>query len=382
MWLPILFWRIIVVDINEKKKKDDDKNDLKKYQKLHRIFNKKHPTAPLVTSGGVSNIYGRSINNAFFNKAMGDDVSADEFTPAPDGIGDAGVGDGVGGDAGSGDAGGASGGAVGESINNKSLTGDTNMIEKENSVPQKPLKEDAEDKLYFKAYITNLGKYNEGDLVGEWVEFPIDEDDFDAVLKRIGIGSTDEFGQPYEEWFVTDYDSNIDHGFGEYVSYESLNDFGETVDMINKDGIAKDFRNAMEVCDGSADDIMYAIVNGDIIFYDGISTDSDLGYALIEEIYGDEIPDSLIEDYFDFDMLGRDLDLEYSPEEGDPETAGEYFCGDPTATHSDIGYAYYDMVGADGIANKEYYFDYEAYGRDCRYDGFTFTSDGCIWDRR
>ena len=150
MWLPILFWRIIVVDINEKKKKDDDKNDLKKYQKLHRIFNKKHPTAPLVTPGGVANIYGRSINNAFFNKAMGDDVSADEFTPAPDGIGDAGVGDGVGGDAGSGDAGGASGGAVDESINNKSLTGDTNMKEKENSVPQKPLKEDAEDKLYLR----------------------------------------------------------------------------------------------------------------------------------------------------------------------------------------------------------------------------------------
>ena len=29
------------------------------------------------------------------------------------------------------------------------------------------------DKDYpFAAFITNLGKYNEGDLVGEWVKFP------------------------------------------------------------------------------------------------------------------------------------------------------------------------------------------------------------------
>ena len=28
----------------------------------------------------------------------------------------------------------------------------------------------------FAAYITNLGKYNEGDLVGEWVKFPTSPD--------------------------------------------------------------------------------------------------------------------------------------------------------------------------------------------------------------
>ena len=78
---------------------------------------------------------------------------------------------------------------------------------------------------YFKAYITNLGKYNEGDLVGKWVEFPIDEDDFNEELKSIGIGSTDEFGSTYEEWFITDYDSNISgisDNLGEYPSYEKL----------------------------------------------------------------------------------------------------------------------------------------------------------------
>lgn len=29
----------------------------------------------------------------------------------------------------------------------------------------------------FEAFVTNLGKYNEGELVGEWVHFPTTEED-------------------------------------------------------------------------------------------------------------------------------------------------------------------------------------------------------------
>ena len=58
----------------------------------------------------------------------------------------------------------------------------------------------------FAAFITNLGKYNEGELVGEWVKFPTTAEELKEVFKRIGIGQRDDFGQPYEEWFITDYD--------------------------------------------------------------------------------------------------------------------------------------------------------------------------------
>ena len=54
--------------------------------------------------------------------------------------------------------------------------------------------------------MTNLGKYNEGELVGEWVHFPTTEEEMKKVFERIGIGSKGEFGQVYEEWFITDYD--------------------------------------------------------------------------------------------------------------------------------------------------------------------------------
>ena len=67
------------------------------------------------------------------------------------------------------------------------------------------------DKDYpFAAFITNLGKYNEGSLVGEWVKFPTTAEELQKVFERIGIGSKDDFGQPYEEWFITDYDCYVD----------------------------------------------------------------------------------------------------------------------------------------------------------------------------
>lgn len=46
-------------------------------------------------------------------------------------------------------------------------------------------------------YIANLGKYNEGELVGAWFTFPID---FEEVKEKIGLN--DE----YEEYAIHDYE--------------------------------------------------------------------------------------------------------------------------------------------------------------------------------
>ena len=37
----------------------------------------------------------------------------------------------------------------------------------------------------FEAYITNLGKYNEGELVGEWVKFPTRSEDLKKVFELV-----------------------------------------------------------------------------------------------------------------------------------------------------------------------------------------------------
>ena len=354
------------------------------------------------------------------------------------------------------------------------------------------------DKPEFKAYITNLGKYNEGDLVGEWVQFPIDEDDFNEILKKIGISDEpDADGNYYEEWFVTDYDCDL-NGFdwqelGEYPSYDALQEFGELVDGIDD---VEAVNNAYEVT-GDLKEALDGLDDGDIVFYPGIFSLTEMAEYFIDEIGGvEELDQDTRETYFDYEALGRDeringgyttdipdasaglyfcddIDADYTEigeawaqkvkmNDEDPDdvdwrtwvdleslandvevkewaaeyyegtdmpsdqeelaneyldeevegnsvrigevcedhadleeigreldentyyvsdadvTAGYFWCGDDNASDEEIGEEIVSQLGFDGIANPEYYFDYEAYGRDLGYDGFTITKDGCI----
>ena len=54
------------------------------------------------------------------------------------------------------------------------------------------------------AYVTNLGKYVEGELCGEYLKLPAKKEDVQALLARIGVD-----GVLYEEFFITDYETKI-----------------------------------------------------------------------------------------------------------------------------------------------------------------------------
>ena len=42
--------------------------------------------------------------------------------------------------------------------------------------------------MYIKGFIANSEKHLEGELIGEWITFPISEEELNEVLKRIGVG--------------------------------------------------------------------------------------------------------------------------------------------------------------------------------------------------
>ena len=91
----------------------------------------------------------------------------------------------------------------------------------------------------FEAFITNLGKYNEGELVGEWVKFPTSAEELQKVFDRIGIGSKDEFGNSYEEWFISDYDCYVEGLYsklGEYSNLNELNYLASKLEELNDYG--------------------------------------------------------------------------------------------------------------------------------------------------
>ena len=173
------------------------------------------------------------------------------------------------------------------------------------------------DKEYpFAAFITNLGKYNEGALVGEWVKFPTTAEELKKVFERIGIGSKDEFGQTYEEWFITDYDCYVDGLYdllGEYANLDELNCLASKLDDMSQDEYER-FQAAMEIGDhtGSIQELINLTENLDCYdIYPDIHDHDDLGRYYIEELDAMQVPEHL-RNYIDYEAYGRDIALEES----------------------------------------------------------------------
>ena len=157
------------------------------------------------------------------------------------------------------------------------------------------------DKDYpFAAFVTNLGKYNEGELVGEWVKFPTTAEEMKQVFDRIGIGKTGDFGQVYEEWFITDYDCYVDGLYdklGEYESLDELNYLASKLDEMDR-GEFEQFQAAMEIGDhsGSVREIINLTENLDCYdVYPGIEDYDDLGRYYIDELDAMQVPEHLLE---------------------------------------------------------------------------------------
>lgn len=173
------------------------------------------------------------------------------------------------------------------------------------------------------AYITNLGKYVEGELVGEWVDFPTTSDEMQEVLERIGIDKI-----RYEEIFITDYESAISGltaHFGEYENLSELNYLAERIEDCDSDWLEA----ALELgeCTGSVSEIINLIDNQDcfLVLYD-ISNDYDLGYYYIHETWGDtELSKKMGElaNYIDYESYGKDVCLS---EGGTYTDNGCYIC--------------------------------------------------------
>lgn len=173
------------------------------------------------------------------------------------------------------------------------------------------------DKDYpFAAFITNLGKYNEGELVGEWVKFPTTAEEMKKVFERIGIGQKDDFGNPYEEWFITDYDCYVDGLYdklGEYESLDELNYLASKLDDM-KSWEYDQFCAAMEVGDhsGSVQEIINLTENLDCYdVYPDIHDYDDLGRYYIDELDAMQVPEHL-KNYIDYEAYGRDVALDES----------------------------------------------------------------------
>ncbi|MDL2220752.1 antirestriction protein ArdA, partial [Eubacteriales bacterium OttesenSCG-928-N14] len=158
--------------------------------------------------------------------------------------------------------------------------------------------------------IGNLGKYNEGELVGEWVRFPITAEELSKVFERIGID-----GKEYEEWHICDYEvenSTLYALLGEYESLDELNYLAIRLDDL-KEYERDIFYAALEIesCNGIQEVIHVLDSLDQYEVMRSVHDDYDLGHYYIEEsgIY-DLSSMGNLGGYIDYERFGRDIRME------------------------------------------------------------------------
>lgn len=152
-----------------------------------------------------------------------------------------------------------------------------------------------------KIYLTNLGKYNEGYLIGEWVDLPISNEELQKVLDRIGIN------EEYEEYFITDSETDLDGiEIGEYSNLDDLNEMAETLESLDDD--EKEVVDAIMSEGYSLEEALEK--KEDCIVYCDCSDMEDVAREYAEQTgLLNSIPENL-QSYFDFEAYGRDMSYE------------------------------------------------------------------------
>lgn len=200
----------------------------------------------------------------------------------------------------------------------------------------------------FRAFVANLGKYTEGETIGEWVNFPINEDEKAALFVRLKLahydepaatfhtntdpqtgevyetfvprdvfasvtyGYTDpETGEVYEEYVILDYDTYnafpVDK-LGEHETVETLNDYAERFDAFLDDQKLA-FRAACEEFE-TLDEAFDIIQNGNYVVHANCEDMADVARDYVEDSgLLRSVPENL-RDYFDFAAFGRDMEIE------------------------------------------------------------------------
>ena len=165
-----------------------------------------------------------------------------------------------------------------------------------------------------KIYIANIGKYNEGELVGEWVTLPASNEELEELFVNIKVGHYDEDGDYipgyyengviYEEVAIHDHESDIPGlEINEYSDIAELNEIAEELDKLDE----YEAETLSAIIEATGDDLESALNHiDDAVFYSG-DTLEDVARELVSEgCFGEaimQVPDY----YIDFEAIARDL---------------------------------------------------------------------------
>lgn len=169
-------------------------------------------------------------------------------------------------------------------------------------------------------WIGNLGKYNEGELVGDWLKLPVSKSELDNFLReKVGLQITQEEvenslaknGLCYEEYMINDYETDLPIRLSEYENIYNLNLLAKIAENVS------DMETINAYVDSQGEMTLEELANlmeqeNDIAYYKFLndnsfmSSEEKMGYEMAE-VTGliDTLQKMQIEDFFDFEGYGR-----------------------------------------------------------------------------
>ena len=79
------------------------------------------------------------------------------------------------------------------------------------------------------AFITNMGKYSEEELLGEWLKLPASKEEVKELLARIGVD-----GNIYKNTFITDYRFELEELEGRFQEHENIDELNYLATILTE----------------------------------------------------------------------------------------------------------------------------------------------------
>ncbi|AEJ93524.1 ArdA-like antirestriction protein [Mycobacterium phage Airmid] len=150
-----------------------------------------------------------------------------------------------------------------------------------------------------KIYVADLAAYNEGSLVGRW----IDLDKFSAVEDIVGEIKTHVLLAGHEEWAIHDYEGFGDIRISEHEDLGTLLDLSEAIEKHGDPFVAWISEAVGDI--GYFADVADAVSQFEDCFV-GPMTLEDYAYEYASEVLG--LKDTAL-DYFNYEKFANDLSM-------------------------------------------------------------------------
>lgn len=152
----------------------------------------------------------------------------------------------------------------------------------------------AKRRIEINVFIANLGKYNEGNLIGDWFDL------FEATDEEIAavIGNDCEY-------IILDFEAPDFFKIHEFSNIQNLRNQAKAIEEIDPEIMEAFIYHGYTI-----EQAIEKIEDGDYTIYEGCDNIADVAYKIIED-QGllNEAPE-LAQRYFDYAGFGRDIEIE------------------------------------------------------------------------